>query len=83
MDEQTFEEIKELASRVDKSIAMAVMTERGIEDNQENWNAFWEAAPDEPDEFWNVLMDAHYNILVHIYGEDIYTKFMEREYPEP
>ena len=82
MNEQTFEEIKELASRVEESIAAAVMTERGIEDNQENWDAFWENAPNEPDAFWDSLMGARYNVIVQVHGEELYTEFMEREYPE-
>ena len=82
MDEQTFKQIKELASRVEESIAMAVMTERGIEDNQENWDAFWENAPKEPDAFWDSLMGARYNVVVQVHGEEPYTEFMEREYPE-
>ena len=82
MDEQTFEEIKELASRVDNSIVVAVMTERGIEYNQANWEAFWENAPNESDAFWDSLMGARYNIIAQVHGEELYTEFMEREYPE-
>ena len=82
MDEQTFKEIKELASRVEDSIAVAVMTERGIEYNQENRDAFWEAALNESDAFWDSLMGARYNVIVQVYGEELYTEFMEREYPE-
>lgn len=82
MDEQTFEDIRELASRVEDSVAVAVMAERGIEDNQENWDAFWGNAPNESDTFWDSLMGARYSILVQVYGEELYIEFMEREYPE-
>jgi hypothetical protein len=53
MDEQTFEEIKELTIRVETGIAAAVMSERGIDYNPENWDAFWENAPNESDAFWD------------------------------
>jgi hypothetical protein len=82
MDEQTFEEIKELASRVETGIAVAVMTERGIEYNQENGDAFWENAPNESDAFWDCLMGARYNVIAQVHGEELYTEFMEMEYPE-
>ena len=82
MDEQTFEEIKELAIRVENSIVVAVMSERGIEYNQANWNAFWENAPNESDAFWDCLMGARYDVIVQVHGEDPYIEFMEMEYPE-
>jgi hypothetical protein len=28
------------------------------------------------------VMGARYNVVVHVYGEELYTEFMEREYPE-
>jgi hypothetical protein len=82
MDEQTFEQIKELAIRVETEIATAVMTERGIENSQGNWDAFWENAPNESDAFWDSLMGARYSILTLVYDDDLYTEFMDREYPE-
>ena len=82
MDEQTFEEIKELAIRVENSIVVAVMSERGIEYNQENWEAFWENAPNESDAFWDCLMSARYDIIVHVRGKAAYIEFTEMEYPE-
>jgi hypothetical protein len=61
---------------------MAVMAERGIEYNQETWDAFWDNAPDETDAFWDSLMGARCVIITQVHGEDLYTEFMEREYPE-
>jgi hypothetical protein len=82
MDEQTFEQINELANKVETGIAMAVMTERGIEYNQANWDAFWENAPNEPDAFWDSLMGARYDVVAQVHGEELYIEFMEMEYPE-
>ena len=82
MDEQTLELMKDLAARVDEAVASSVMVERGIEYNQDNWDAFWDAAPDASDAFWDGLIAARESIVGVVFGDERYNEFTKIEFDE-
>lgn len=72
-------EMEKTVRLMDVAITEFTLIARGKEPNQENWEDFWEHAPQENDRWWEGYGYHRFLILEDKYGENLAEKYINEE----